>query len=87
MRAGSYCAHPSIRDHWGAEEHGQMFRSGGQSEARPPVFKSPSKLRTHLSTHFSRDEKVKSTLPSPGIEPGPVVCKRDTLPLDHWASD
>ncbi|GFU92321.1 hypothetical protein TNCV_1339021 [Trichonephila clavipes] len=23
----------------------------GQSEARPPVFKSPSKLGTHLSTH------------------------------------
>ncbi|GFU54445.1 uncharacterized protein TNCV_2980391 [Trichonephila clavipes] len=27
-----------------------MSRSGGQSEARPPVFKSPSKLGTHLST-------------------------------------
>ncbi|GFU41121.1 uncharacterized protein TNCV_1058491 [Trichonephila clavipes] len=30
-----------------------MSRSGGQSEARPPVFKSPNKLffGTHLSTH------------------------------------
>ncbi|GFX50041.1 hypothetical protein TNCV_2375301 [Trichonephila clavipes] len=34
-----------------------MSRSGGQSEARPPVFKSPSKLGTHLSTHCSRDER------------------------------
>ncbi|GFX68546.1 uncharacterized protein TNCV_1799591 [Trichonephila clavipes] len=28
-----------------------MSRSGGQTEARPLVFKSPSKLDTHLSTH------------------------------------
>ncbi|GFY20095.1 hypothetical protein TNCV_2147881 [Trichonephila clavipes] len=27
-----------------------MSRSGGQSEARPPVFKSSKKLSTHLST-------------------------------------
>ncbi|GFV25673.1 hypothetical protein TNCV_3851571 [Trichonephila clavipes] len=33
-----------------------MSRSGGQSEARPPVFKSPRKLGTHLSTHCRRDE-------------------------------
>ncbi|GFX25441.1 protein lin-54 homolog [Trichonephila clavipes] len=31
-----------------------MSRSGGQSEARPPVFKSPSKLGTHLSAHWRR---------------------------------
>ncbi|GFX55529.1 histone-lysine N-methyltransferase SETMAR [Trichonephila clavipes] len=30
-----------------------MTRSGGQSEARPPVFKPSSKLGTHLSTHCS----------------------------------
>ncbi|GFW15899.1 hypothetical protein TNCV_4431721 [Trichonephila clavipes] len=28
-----------------------MSRSGGQSEARPPVFKCPNKFGTHLSTH------------------------------------
>ncbi|GFW16005.1 hypothetical protein TNCV_4432781 [Trichonephila clavipes] len=28
-----------------------MSFSGGQSEAKPPVFKSPSKLGTHLSTY------------------------------------
>ncbi|GFT86826.1 hypothetical protein TNCV_4163981 [Trichonephila clavipes] len=31
--------------------HVQISRSGGQSEARSPVFKSPSKLGTHLSSH------------------------------------
>ncbi|GFS96039.1 hypothetical protein TNCV_4278121 [Trichonephila clavipes] len=31
----------------------QMSRSGGQSEARFPVFKSLSKLGTHLSIHCS----------------------------------
>ncbi|GFV30164.1 hypothetical protein TNCV_96411 [Trichonephila clavipes] len=30
-----------------------MSRSGGQSEGRPQVFKSRSKLGTHLSTHCS----------------------------------
>ncbi|GFX85204.1 hypothetical protein TNCV_1647511 [Trichonephila clavipes] len=33
-----------------AEVREQMSRSGGQSEERPPVFKSPGKLSTHLST-------------------------------------
>ncbi|GFW60158.1 uncharacterized protein TNCV_1842411 [Trichonephila clavipes] len=42
----------------GAEVHEQIPRSGGQSEARPPVFKSPSKLGTHLSIHCSRDERL-----------------------------
>ncbi|GFV69604.1 uncharacterized protein TNCV_4507191 [Trichonephila clavipes] len=49
----------------GAEVHEQMSRSGGPSEARSPVFKPPSKLGTHLSTHCSRDEKAELTLPSP----------------------
>ncbi|GFU63637.1 hypothetical protein TNCV_4588421 [Trichonephila clavipes] len=64
-----------------------MCRSGGQSEARPPVFKSPSKLGTHLSTHCSRDERLIQPCPALGIEPTPVVWKRDTFPLDHWASN
>ncbi|GFW69934.1 putative transposase [Trichonephila clavipes] len=55
---------------------------GGQSKARPPMYKSPSKLGTHFSTNYRRDE---STLPSPGIEPGPVLWKHDTLPLDYWS--
>ncbi|GFT47422.1 hypothetical protein TNCV_3749791 [Trichonephila clavipes] len=36
-----------------------MSRSVGQSEARPPIFKFPSKFGTHLSTHFSRDERLR----------------------------
>ncbi|GFU24546.1 hypothetical protein TNCV_2264971 [Trichonephila clavipes] len=59
-----------------------MSRSGGQFKARPPLFKSPSKLRAHLSTHCSRDKKAESTLPSPGIEPGSVMWKRmDRQPM------
>ncbi|GFX78021.1 hypothetical protein TNCV_971751 [Trichonephila clavipes] len=47
-----------------------MSRSGGLSEARPPV-KSPSKLGTHLSTHCRRDERLIRPCPSTGIELGP----------------
>ncbi|GFW98676.1 hypothetical protein TNCV_2758551 [Trichonephila clavipes] len=44
-----------------------MPRSGGQSEVRPPVFNSPSKFGTHLSTHcraqdISLPESHKHTL-------------------------
>ncbi|GFV28310.1 hypothetical protein TNCV_22351 [Trichonephila clavipes] len=41
----------------------QMSRSGGQSEATPPVFKSPTKPVTHLSTYCSRDKGL--SLPCP----------------------
>ncbi|GFV78580.1 hypothetical protein TNCV_1888861 [Trichonephila clavipes] len=61
MRARTYCAHRSIRDHWALR---CMSRSGGHSEARPPVFKSPSKLGTHLSTHCSRDEMLSRSCPA-----------------------
>ncbi|GFW17700.1 hypothetical protein TNCV_2652571 [Trichonephila clavipes] len=37
---------------------------GGQSEARPPGLKSPSKLGTHLLTYCSRDEKLSRPCPS-----------------------
>ncbi|GFT25314.1 uncharacterized protein TNCV_181591 [Trichonephila clavipes] len=42
----------------GAKVHEHMSRSGGQSEVRLPVFKSPRKLGTLLSTHYSRDERT-----------------------------
>ncbi|GFV47332.1 transposable element Tcb2 transposase [Trichonephila clavipes] len=41
-----------------------MFGSGGQSEARPLVFKSPSKLGAHLLTHCSRDERLSQPCPA-----------------------
>ncbi|GFW13005.1 uncharacterized protein TNCV_3329371 [Trichonephila clavipes] len=37
--------------------HEQMSRFGGLSEERPSVFKTPSKLGTHLSTQCSGDER------------------------------
>ncbi|GFX78242.1 ATP-dependent DNA helicase [Trichonephila clavipes] len=43
-----------------------MIPTGVQSEARPPVLKSPSKLGTYLSTHSSRDERL--SLPCPPRE-------------------
>ncbi|GFU67818.1 hypothetical protein TNCV_4528871 [Trichonephila clavipes] len=36
----------------------------GQSEARLPVFKSPSKPGTHLSTHCSTDERLSRHCPA-----------------------
>ncbi|GFT19438.1 putative RNA-directed DNA polymerase from transposon BS [Trichonephila clavipes] len=55
MRVRDYCAHPSICD----QRELLKSRSGGQSEVRPSVFKSPSKLSTHLSTRCSRDERLR----------------------------
>ncbi|GFX09801.1 hypothetical protein TNCV_654001 [Trichonephila clavipes] len=48
----------------GSEVHEQMSRPGGQSEARSPVFKSPSKLGTHLLAHCSRDERLSRPCPA-----------------------
>ncbi|GFX47073.1 uvrD_C_2 domain-containing protein [Trichonephila clavipes] len=44
-----------------------MSQLGGQSEARPPVFKSPSKLGTHLLTHCCEGERL-SRPSQPGRE-------------------
>ncbi|GFS93525.1 hypothetical protein TNCV_1982241 [Trichonephila clavipes] len=49
IRARAYCAHRR-----GTEVHEQMSRSGGQFEARLPVFKYPRKHDTHLSTHCTK---------------------------------
>ncbi|GFW93206.1 uncharacterized protein TNCV_3333661 [Trichonephila clavipes] len=43
---------------FGVQVHEQRSRSVCQSELRPPVFKSRSKLGTHVSTHCSRDERL-----------------------------
>ncbi|GFU53797.1 hypothetical protein TNCV_4254171 [Trichonephila clavipes] len=47
-----------------AKVHEQMCRTGGQSEARSPVFKSPIRLGTHLPTHCSRDERLSRRFPA-----------------------
>ncbi|GFT67483.1 hypothetical protein TNCV_2360921 [Trichonephila clavipes] len=65
MRARVYCVHPSIRYHWALR---CMSRCPHQvvslCEARHPVFKSPSKLGTHLSTHCSRGERLSRPFPA-----------------------
>ncbi|GFX90829.1 uncharacterized protein TNCV_3166601 [Trichonephila clavipes] len=35
-----------------------------QSEVIPPMFKSPSKLGTHLTTHCSKDERLSRPCPA-----------------------
>ncbi|GFX14786.1 hypothetical protein TNCV_1485291 [Trichonephila clavipes] len=64
MRARAYCAHPSILDHWALRCISRCQQSGGQSEARPKVLKFPSKLSTHLSTHWSWDERLSRPCPA-----------------------
>ncbi|GFY33336.1 hypothetical protein TNCV_1897881 [Trichonephila clavipes] len=49
MRAKDYCAHLSIRD-LGTEVQEQMFRSGGQSDAKPPVFSPQASLEERWET-------------------------------------
>ncbi|GFY09863.1 putative mariner transposase [Trichonephila clavipes] len=44
--------------------HEQMSRFGGLSEERPSVFKTPSKLGTHLSTQCSGDERQSGPCPA-----------------------
>ncbi|GFW37247.1 hypothetical protein TNCV_5021451 [Trichonephila clavipes] len=50
--------------------HELIYRSGGQSEARPAVFESPCKLGTHLPTHCSRDERLNGPCPAQEKNPG-----------------
>ncbi|GFX02535.1 hypothetical protein TNCV_727891 [Trichonephila clavipes] len=84
MRARIYCAHPSIRDHSDICSRKQMSQSGGHSEAGPQCL-SPQESLVLIYRHNVVGMKAESTLPSLGIETGPVVWKRNTLPLDHWA--
>ncbi|GFT03368.1 hypothetical protein TNCV_2985351 [Trichonephila clavipes] len=56
MRPRAYRAYPSMRDHWALRCI--MSLSGGQSEAKPPMFQASSKLGTHLSAHCRKDERL-----------------------------
>ncbi|GFS81615.1 hypothetical protein TNCV_2440451 [Trichonephila clavipes] len=44
--------------------HEQMSRYGGLSEERPSVFKTPSKVGTHLLTQCSGDERQSQPCPA-----------------------
>ncbi|GFV87356.1 thromboxane-A synthase [Trichonephila clavipes] len=43
-----------------------LLRTSVQSEARPSVFKAPSKFDTHVSTHCNKDERLSVNLAQPG---------------------
>ncbi|GFV90867.1 hypothetical protein TNCV_2324361 [Trichonephila clavipes] len=81
MRARAFCAHPSIRDHWALR---CISRCPDQeiSLKRDPLCLSPQANLIILYRPTAVGMKAESTLPSPGIELGPVVWKRDTLALD-----
>ncbi|GFU31851.1 hypothetical protein TNCV_1111211 [Trichonephila clavipes] len=83
IRAG-YCAHISIRDLGSCAE--RISRSGGQPDAKPPVLSFLSKLSTHIYRSTEGEERQRWILPSPDLNHGPVVRKRDALPFSHWAN-
>ncbi|GFX00181.1 hypothetical protein TNCV_296701 [Trichonephila clavipes] len=62
MKGKAYCAQLSIRD-LGPEVHEQMFWLGGESDAKTPSVKFPSKFGAHLSTH-RRDERLDQSFPA-----------------------
>ncbi|GFW26292.1 hypothetical protein TNCV_4423391 [Trichonephila clavipes] len=64
---------------WCSEVHEQMFQSVRWSVSREPTsVKFPSKLGTHLSTHWI-DERLNQPFPARGLNLEPVAWKRDAL--------
>ncbi|GFV32464.1 hypothetical protein TNCV_1677501 [Trichonephila clavipes] len=72
----------------------QMFRSGGQSDTKPLVFRSQEQAWCSFIDPL-KGVKAESTLLSPSyrglspsreLNPGPVAWKRETLPRSHWVS-
>ncbi|GFV01853.1 hypothetical protein TNCV_3397151 [Trichonephila clavipes] len=57
MRARNYCAHHNTRDHWTLRCMNRCPDLVVCLEERPSVFKTRSKLGTHLSTQCSGDER------------------------------
>ncbi|GFV47866.1 uncharacterized protein TNCV_3414831 [Trichonephila clavipes] len=84
MGARAYCAHPSTRDLWALR---CMSRCPDQvvSLKRDPQCLSPQASLLLIYRPTALGMKGRVNLPSPGIQPQPVVWKRDALPLDHWA--
>ncbi|GFV69934.1 hypothetical protein TNCV_1983011 [Trichonephila clavipes] len=66
----------------GTEVQEQMFRSGGQSDVKPPVLSSRASFL--LIYRPLKDSKNETTLPRSRFQPpGPVAWKPDILPLNH----
>ncbi|GFV15115.1 hypothetical protein TNCV_1883011 [Trichonephila clavipes] len=72
IRARAYCAYWALRCMSRCPESESESRISGQSEPRLPVFKSPSKLGTHLSIHCSRDARL--SRPCPAREENLDLC-------------
>ncbi|GFX76913.1 hypothetical protein TNCV_2257761 [Trichonephila clavipes] len=58
MSARAYCGYPSIRDHWALRCMSKCPDQVVSLKRDPPVLKSSSKVGTHLTTHYSRDERL-----------------------------
>ncbi|GFX33162.1 hypothetical protein TNCV_3823341 [Trichonephila clavipes] len=85
MRARVCSAHSSIRDHWALR---YMSRCPDQvvSLKRDSQCLRPQASLVLIYRPIAVCMKGCSRpCLARGIEPGPVVWKRDTLPLDHWA--
>ncbi|GFW05213.1 hypothetical protein TNCV_2905031 [Trichonephila clavipes] len=66
MRTKAYCAHSSI---CGLEVHVQMFRSGGQSDVKPPMVSS----QASLVLIYQPLSRLSRPCPAWGLNLGPVV--------------
>ncbi|GFV85717.1 hypothetical protein TNCV_2003381 [Trichonephila clavipes] len=85
MRVKAYCALFSIHDHWRAEVHEQMSRSGGQSEANPLCLVPKQAWYSYIIP--LKGWKAESTLPSPRREfrnCGVEARYPTTQPLASW---
>ncbi|GFV91002.1 hypothetical protein TNCV_1248881 [Trichonephila clavipes] len=84
MRAKAYSAHPSIHDHWALRCMSICLKQVVSLKLDPQCL-SPQASLVLIYRPTTVGIKADSTLPNPGIEPGPVVWKCDTLPLNHLA--
>ncbi|GFS89884.1 hypothetical protein TNCV_4839711 [Trichonephila clavipes] len=78
MKVKVYCAYFSLH----AEVHELMFRSGGQSDAKN-LQCSILKQAWYSFIDSLKDERLSRPFPVRGLNPGPVMWKRDTLPLSY----
>ncbi|GFX65480.1 hypothetical protein TNCV_4735281 [Trichonephila clavipes] len=63
---------------WGVEAYGQVFRSGGQSDAKPPVFSSRASL---VFIDQLKRWKAEITLPTKSLRSRPEAWKHSSTRL------
>ncbi|GFV42572.1 hypothetical protein TNCV_3719051 [Trichonephila clavipes] len=64
--------------------HVRMFRSSGQSDAKPPVISSQAGL-VLIYRPTKRNERLSRPCPLRNLNAGLLAWKHDTLPLSHRA--